>query len=255
VARQPRPVGAQAGAPAGVRQLTAALPTPGRRACHNPHNGGTAAAYAHAAALATQQGCDWLLLLDQDTDIPGNYLASASAVACGATGVAPVALVPQVCHGQRLVSPACLTSWGSVRPLPAGSALPAQACVTAIASGALLRTASLQAALPLPAALWLDYVDHWIFMTLHAQGGRLARINETLRHDLSIDHPETLSEARLLSILASEALVHRQLGLAARCMHPVRLLGRAWRYLQTNPRLAQTTLRWLALPASRRPSR
>jgi len=59
--------------------------TPGFTYRHDAGNGGTRAAFMQAAALARQQGCQWLLLLDHDTRLPASLLdamARASITDC-----------------------------------------------------------------------------------------------------------------------------------------------------------------------------
>lgn len=211
---------------------------------HDATNGGTAAAYGHASQLATQTGCEWLLLLDHDTELSNSFLDTATQCLRNAEPEKPAALVPRVRHGNRLISPAYLTRFGSVRPLQEGHDAAASQCLTAIASGALLRTSCLQAMLPFPNRLWLDYVDHWIFTELHKQQACVRVFQETLVHDLSIENPAQLSPLRLVSILDGEALLHRQLGTAARAIYPVRLAVRMLRYIRSKPSLATTLVHW-----------
>ena len=74
---------------------------------HNPNNGGTAAAYAHATRLAIDLGLPWLLLLDHDTLLPTNFLAAAAGdFEAAARQPTIAALVPMVRHRHgELVSP------------------------------------------------------------------------------------------------------------------------------------------------------
>lgn len=216
---------------------------------HDASNGGTAAAYRHAAALAADLRADWLWLLDHDTRIPPGHLERASAALLEASaGRAPAALLPWVLHGDAVVSPARLTWAGSVRPLQRrpGSAPPrATGALTGIASGCLLRRSAFEALLPLPRELWLDYVDHWIFAQLRARGERLAVIDAVLEHELSIRSVRTLGRTRLHGILDAEARFVKSLPWPARALHPLRLLLRLCRRLPTHPRGALDMLAWL----------
>jgi hypothetical protein len=63
-----------------------------------------------------------------------------------------------------------------------------------------------------------------------------------LEHDLSVARPSQLSNKRLRSILAGEALFVRELSLTARLLYPVRLLVRAARFSRAQPRHAATVL-------------
>lgn len=190
-----------------------------------PANRGTAGAYSAAAAMAACHGCDRLLLLDQDTCLPADYLHLAALAA--KTAPEAVALLPRVYHGKALISPATVTSFGSIRP----SADPTRAAgmATAISSGAIVRC-DLIARIAFPTAIWLDYVDHWMFYEIASISSSIGLIDSDLSHDLSVRTPDTLSPMRLRSILAAEDAFHRVLGRTARAALPVRRLFRALRY-------------------------
>ena len=176
-------------------------PTTGISVCWTPENAGTAGAYAGAANAIGTHGCDWLLLLDQDTDLPLDYLDRAALV----LGEQPdaAALVPRVWHGRVLVSPATIGKGGGVRP----AAMPmAHAGIpTAISSGVVMRRAAFASVPPFPRAIWLDYVDHWMFLSLARNGSAIGLIDADLQHDLSVRTPAALSSARLAGILAAES--------------------------------------------------
>ena len=191
----------------------------------SPENIGTAGAYAAAVDVAKAQNCEWLLLLDQDTLLPPDYLAKAAASLRGAD-----VLVPRVWHGEQLVSPAMLTRTGSIQPI---SNLPAngQGQVTAISSGVLARITAVEASLPFPRDLWLDYVEHWMFLSFVRNGFKTALINADLEHDLSIKDPSRLTPARLDNILRAETALYGHLGFLARSTLPIRHIARGFRLL------------------------
>ena len=217
---------------------------------HDARNGGTVAAYGSAAVMAGEYGCEWLLLLDQDTQLPPDFLGIAHAQ-LRATGRDPTlaAWVPWIHHGARAVpvSPARLTSLGSVRPLRREGLQTALPTLTAISSGAIVRADVLRGLLPFPKGLWLAYVDHWIFFRLSRSGLRVRVLECHLQHDLSVASPGKLSARRLLSILEGEALFHRMLGSGARLVYPIRLIWRLLRLTTVNPVLALHGLRWAVL--------
>lgn len=212
----------------------------------DPLNGGTARAYAQAATLATQLAIPWLLLLDQDTALPDTFFLKASALLDSLDSPMPAALVPWVKHqGGAIVSPARIDRWGSVIPLHPDDPVANGAHLSAIASGSLMRVAPLNDLLPLPASLWLDYVDHWIFATYHRRGLRVAVFAQELSHDLSIESPGTLSAQRLVSVLRGEAIFHRLLGPMARLAWPFRIALRLVRLACANAGLVRDAIRIL----------
>ena len=210
---------------------------------HDPRNGGTAAAYGHAVRLATSLGASWLLLLDHDTRIPPTLLRSARAALVRAAPETPAALLPWVLHGSSVVSPARITTAGTVRPLIRGAPLAAELHLTGIASGSFLRLRDFDVLDRMPRGLWLDYVDHWIFAQLALRGRPVALIDCTLQHDLSVTHIDQLGEARLHGLLAAESLFVSALPWPARAVHPWRLLARALRVARARPGHAWTIMK------------
>jgi hypothetical protein len=212
---------------------------------HDPDNGGTAAAYGRAVELAVERGIGWLLLIDQDTELPQGFLDAAAAALGNPSVEAPAALVPWVIDQAKVVSPARVTLLGSIRPLRRGGALAHVPGLTAVASGSLMRVAMLRQVLPFPRELWLDYVDHWLIARMNLCGARIAVFDAVLRHTLSIMRPGQLSDRRLDSILDGESYFQGLLGPLARLVYPFRLLGRAARYALISPRLAIHVLQWM----------
>ena len=211
---------------------------------HDCDNGGTAAAYERAVALAVDKNIHWLLLLDQDTEPSQDFLEVAAAALTGGFEM-PAALVPWVVDKQTVVSPARVTLLGSVRPLRYGSSWEHIHGLTAVASGSLIQVAAMRQIVPFPRELWLDYVDHWIFAQLNLRGARIAVLDVVLRHSLAIRTPAQLSRRRLNSILDGELYFHETLGPPARLIYPLRLLARLARYALSSPKSALNLAKWL----------
>jgi glycosyltransferase involved in cell wall biosynthesis len=223
---------------------------------HDAGNGGTRAAFMQAAALARQQGCQWLLLLDHDTRLPGTLL-DAMARAIRQAPETPAAVVPRVRHGAQPISPALISDLGVIRALPLEAAPPPGSRVTAVASGSLLNVAAFEALGPIPAHLWLDGVDHWIFAGLHARRGAVRMADATLQHELSVVDVGAMPAWRLLSVLASERALLEVLPWTARLAYPYRLLRHLQRISRANPAAGRLARQWalgrLAAAAARPP--
>ncbi len=216
---------------------------------HNHHNGGTVAAYIEAIELAQKIAADWLLLLDQDTILPLNYLTSA-ANELNKTQVSRIdALIPYVKHGEEIISPTLLTKYGSMIPFTYGRNKNEFNVVTAISSGALLRRQSLKKIFPLPLGIWLDYVDHCIFLQFHKLGYQILVFDSVIEHDLSVKSPLNITEFRILSILHGEYIIIRMLGWYAILFYPVRFVGRLLKYSVKNPKLLIPMLKWVFSPS------
>lgn len=221
---------------------------------HDPTNGGTRAGFITAAALARQLGHLWLLLLDQDTTLPANFLEKAAMASD--TDPTAAALVPRVCHGDVPVSPGVIADTGIVRPLPLHAEPPAHARLTAIASGTLLSVSAFDEIGPPPEQLWLDGVDHWIFTRLHNLGRHVRVLDCTLAHDLSVVKLSAMPVWRILNMLESERLLMRELPLLARVVRPYRLFRFLQRLRREHPVAAHGMQRWLVTgKAPERPKR
>jgi GT2 family glycosyltransferase len=197
---------------------------------HDPGNGGTAAAYAHAASVARQHRLPWLLLLDHDTRLPADFLRRAQTALAESGRPVASAVLPWIYHGDQVISPARIDGMGSIRPLSRGTPVPAGAMLTGISSGSLIRLDAWLAIAPPPTALWLDYVDHWIFTRLQRIGSTIAISQASLTHDLSVSSPRTLSLDRLRNILEGEAAWVAELSWPARFAYPLRLCARSVKY-------------------------
>lgn len=201
---------------------------------HDKNNGGTAAAYLAAFSLANNFNCEWVLLLDQDTVLPNDYLVKARVAA--SRNDAPLVdevglmLTPWILHGQKVISPSRFGMLGGSSPLSLGSGDHDQNGISCIASGGLLNRAARAVIFDFPDDLWLDYVDHWMVARLRKSGGKVRVISAQLAHNLSVETPDSLGERRIRSILAAERCFLLELSWLARCVYPVRLLIRALKY-------------------------
>lgn len=212
---------------------------------HNPHNGGTVAAYSYAFELAKVIGANWILLLDHDTVIPLNHLSLAANKLNNLQDSNIAALVPVVKHGDTIVSPAFLNKYGSVVPCEDVNGKKFTDICTAISSGVLINTEALKDIMPFPKELWLDYVDHWMFLSFFRSKWNVLSFESIIGHHLSIEAPSELGARRLTSILNGEAVFLSLMGGLAKKTYYLRIAYRVLKYLRLNPRLVPPMLRWL----------
>src|ERR1700744_2784800 len=87
---------------------------------HSGENVGVAGAYNYALELAEKRGFAWLLLLDQDTPLPSDFLAGMHGHATRlATDETIAAVAPMVLMGETPVSPKIMSRWGvAQKPTP-----------------------------------------------------------------------------------------------------------------------------------------
>jgi GT2 family glycosyltransferase len=177
---------------------------------HDSTNGGLAAAYNWALDIAELHGFQWLLLLDQDTRLPSTFLECLLGVVNSYdTNQSIAAIVPFVKAGFAEISPRRVR-FGRLELLPKQPPSVTKYEVTAINSGAAIRISFVQSLGGFNPDYRLDYLDHWLFRQLYAQGKRVALIDSVLKHSLSVsDYRNQVSLSRYRSVLSSELLFMR----------------------------------------------
>ena len=174
----------------------------------SPDNGGLASAYSFALKMATSEGFDWLLTLDQDSTVPEALLSHVTAIAGEILDQNDIAgIVPEVLSRNIFISPHVLKRGRSVR-LPAGFVGIPQREVSAINSGTIWRTSSLREVGGFNPLFWLDYLDHWLFYEIQRAGRHIyVAGNLRIEHELSLlnrEHRPT--PERYENILGAESV-------------------------------------------------
>ena len=147
---------------------------------HDPANGGVAAAYNAGLIEARLNGSEWLLLLDQDTAVTGEYITELQHVLSDLPGEV-AAVVPRLVQNGHMHSPHLQPLlWHRSMPECASGVLTER--VWAFNSGAVLRV---QAITRFPQHYWLDFLDHAIFHELQSSGGKVYLMHARLEHNLS----------------------------------------------------------------------
>ncbi len=168
---------------------------------HDPRNIGIVAAYNYAWQFAKDNGSEWLLLLDHDTQITEAY--SAELISCALSQKSVAAVMPQILVGERVVSP---TAADTVTPLMVEhpkAGLHTKP-LTGINSGSLIRVSFLNQIDGFNERFSLDYLDHWMFYTIFHHKQSVWVMNSALNHELSVMSNEVMSIERYKSILDSE---------------------------------------------------
>lgn len=200
---------------------------------HAAQNEGVAGAYNGAARLAREQDAAWLLLLDHDTSLTGDFLRGMrqhAERAGGDEGIA--AIVPFLYAGDFVLSPRL---WRFARHM----ALPRPAApyterrlIFAANSGTLIRVSALEAIGGYSPRFWLDYSDIYVFQRFYEQGFGVRIAGDlALEHEVAmLDYDARMSPSRYATYLAAESDfldLHR--GWAERLMHLLRLAARVVR--------------------------
>jgi GT2 family glycosyltransferase len=168
---------------------------------HDPRNLGIATAYNYALAAARENGSEWLMLLDHDTEITSEYIEAVMIGDEQDNSIA--AIVPKIKSENQMISPVYSHT---LRPLQGEKPVAGiqEKPVMAINSGALVRVDFLTKMGGLNEEFPLDYLDHWLFHVIYDQGYKVRLLDVTLEHELSVMDYSRVSLKRYQSILESE---------------------------------------------------
>jgi GT2 family glycosyltransferase len=216
-------------------------------------NLGLAGAYNFALAKARRVQCDWLLLLDQDTTLPPEFLANLHA---GLNAIqddeSVVACVPEVWMGETPVSP-WIRKWYRNVPFKRKGILVPRG-IGAINSGTCVRTSFVDGLGGFDRRFWLDFLDHWLFLRIEQSGKSISIADQRIEHDLSVrDYDKGVSLERYRNILNAENLFTREYSAPLeRFAYSAKLLLRAFRQFATvkDKRIALATMNFFLKRAS-----
>lgn len=199
---------------------------------HSQQNLGVSSAYNNAMQIAKAMGCQWLLLLDQDTAIPANFLPQALKLGCRFLNKPEIAaVVPFLMDGDCVLSPREVL-FKKFKPLhrPFEGVYPGE--VTAANSGTLIRIDALEQIGGFNEDFWLDFSDVVAFYLLHQHGKQIYIAGDLLlKHKITVlDFRNSMSPERYSSFIAAEgAYWDTYRTVTERAFHTLRILERAIR--------------------------
>ena len=178
---------------------------------HQPENAGVAVAYNFALKEAIAQQYDWILLLDQDSNLPENFITNLFTTCSDIKrNNKVVAIIPKIFYRGHFFSPSKVLYGGVHRPIDYNHRGICNFQVTTIASGVLLRTSFIQEIGGFNELYWLDWLDMWIFNSIHASGSKVYVTDSIIEHELSIlNLDKFMNENRYRNILKYEAIFMR----------------------------------------------
>jgi GT2 family glycosyltransferase len=173
---------------------------------HDPRNLGIVTAYNYALKAAVENGSEWLLLFDHDTEVTSEYLETMLNLREEDNDVA--AVVPKINSENTMISPVYSHT---LRPLQGEKPIVGlqERPVMAINSGSLIRVQFLTEVGGFNKDFPLDYLDHWLFHEIYEKGYKVRLLNVSLEHELSVMDYSRVSMARYKSIMESEAKFFR----------------------------------------------
>lgn len=200
---------------------------------HSQENLGVSGAYNRAMKIAEAMSCQWLLLLDQDTAIPADFLPQMSKLGSKFLNKPDIAaIVPFLVDGDRTLSPFKVL-FKRLKPLhrPFEGVYAGEA--SAANSGTLMRIDALQQIGGFNEDFWLDFSDVVVFHLLHQHGKQIYIAGDLqLNHKIAVmDVNNSMSPERYSSFISAEGAYWDTYGtVAERVFHTLRILERAIRH-------------------------
>lgn len=198
-------------------------------------------AYNAGLQYAQDNHFQWIILLDQDTEITAAYIDAVNAFINDPKNA--IAAVPTIQNNNRILSP----FWYNPNkgPFANKSHQPKHnECLTAFNSGVILQVEFLLNIGGFNTQYPLDYLDYWYFHEIYLLKQEVTILGTTLTHSLSVlNYRDYMTKARYKSLLAGEKRFATQLGKQALCYYRFRLLGRCVKLCIKMPQYIGITLR------------
>jgi glycosyltransferase involved in cell wall biosynthesis len=197
---------------------------------HDARNAGLANAYNRAFEFASEHQSEWLITLDQDTTLPGDYLlkmAEAARLSTGYSGIG--AVVPQVVSDETPLSPNIFLLGAVPYWYGRGTSGVFKGPVFAFNSAAMIRMDALRQVGGYAPWFWLDNSDTQLFKELHRHGKRVYIAGTTqVQHEFSLKNiKQRMSAERYKhALLAESAFWDLNMNRLAGCERTARLLLR-----------------------------
>lgn len=173
---------------------------------HSRSNLGVSGAFNNAMKYAYSHGDDWLLLLDQDTEVTASFLRSMLHWTRRLESHREIALIaPTVRVGDSIVSPRRYL-FNHHRAYPGANPGIAPGNPFAINSGCIVRTSALSEIGGFSLDFWLDYSDIELCHRFYLRGYKLWRATDAeLQHQMSImDYDRLMTAARYTNYAYAE---------------------------------------------------
>lgn len=176
---------------------------------HDPSNRGLAVAYNYALKKSVQGADDWLLLLDQDSSLPADFINNLSCDLSNVGGNnAIIAVVPKMRYKNEIFSPTRVHFGGIVRAIDRRHrGICTFKNVFAIGSGCVIKGSFLQKIGGCNEVFPMDCLDRWLFYTINKMGGKVYVTDSVIDHEVSVmNYDKFMNEQRYLNILKYETL-------------------------------------------------
>lgn len=177
---------------------------------HNKNNPGLATAYNYAWEVALNHNCEWLLLLDHDTELTADYFNKVFEV-FSKNILTPdiVAVMPIVKANENLVIGPVKTHLLSYYvPLDKTGKLTGD--ISGINSGTIVRVSFVKKLGGFNVNFPLDFLDHWFFNEVYKASAYIYVLDTIIYQNFSLlDFKVNINPVRYNSILKAQVLFYK----------------------------------------------
>lgn len=199
---------------------------------HNPENPGLAVAYNFALEQAKSKGHEWLLLLDQDTVLPGEYFESIKNLQNIKNVVAYIPTVKSETDASLIISPTEVKMGGFIPKLNAMAGIQENK-ISGINSGTLVKVDFMASIGNFNPAFPLDMLDHWYFREIYKKNKKIFLLDSAVYQNLSVsDIENNMSVTRYKNFIAVESLFFSTGSFVQNILYRTRLLFRTIKFLK-----------------------
>ncbi len=176
---------------------------------NNKTNPGLATAYNYGLDVSVNQNCDWLLLLDHDTELTTEYFMYVfDLLEKNDLSDDVVAIMPIVRANGEIIAPVRTTFKKYHYAINKTGKLTGN--ITGINSGTVVRVSYVQELGGFNLNFPLDYLDHWFFDKINKASKYIYVLDTVLYQNLSInDFKVNVDRVRYNSILRAKVLYYR----------------------------------------------
>ena len=175
---------------------------------HSNQNKGVIGAYKHAIIKANKEHFDWILMLDDDTTLPKDFLfKSLRYLKKIANNNYISALVPKIFDNNKIISPSLVFRGGLHLKLNKSFEGISEKYLCAIGSCSIVRTSFINDIGGFNTSFTLDCFDRWMFHQIYINHKKIFVSDIYVKHKLSIENYDNrMNLKRYHSILLNEDL-------------------------------------------------
>ncbi|WP_421000465.1 glycosyltransferase [Carnobacterium maltaromaticum] len=207
----------------------------------NEGNIGLAKSYNQATKYANLMKSEWMLLLDQDTELSKEYFETIFNIKKIPSTV--VSCIPQIISNNKIISP--ILSVGLPKLQNELMEPGTYQDLMAINSASLLKISFLNEIDGFNEEFSLDYLDHWLYLEINKRKKSIQVLDVVIKHELSVMDYNSISVERYQSILNSESNFYTNYSDLPNKVYKNRLILRSFKQFikVKNKKIAMLTLK------------